>query len=192
MVAQPSINKLEAGQAPALASARLRLRPIDERDADAITSLIGDFEVARWLSRVPHPYSREDALGFILNDAPQHVMWVIELPDGQLAGLGGFTFVTRHCEVELGYWLGRPFWGQGIATEAGALMMEHAWRLSTQRIRSGYFEGNTRSSAVLRKLGFSDVQRSTRFNLALGGERAHVDVMAERPPDLPLALQQQS
>ena len=58
-------------------------------------------------------------------------------------------------EAELGYWVGVPFWGRGIATEAGKELIRHAFRdLGLTRIYCGYFEGNEKSKSVQKKCGF--------------------------------------
>ncbi len=59
-------------------------------------------------------------------------------------------------EAELGYWVGVPFWGRGIATEASKEMLRHAFEdLELERVFAGYFRGNERSKAVQLKCGFS-------------------------------------
>ena len=58
-------------------------------------------------------------------------------------------------EYELGYWLGRPFWGQGIIPEASRELLRHAFEdLKMKRIWCGHYEGNAKSRRVMEKLGF--------------------------------------
>ncbi len=96
---------------PVLTTARLRLRPVTPADAPAIVEGVGDWDVAKWLAVVPHPYTADDAREFIEVIAPgAEGLWVID--DGALAGI-------ISVEGEIGYWLARDRWGRGYATEAG-------------------------------------------------------------------------
>ena len=131
------------------------------------------------MSRIPHPYRLADAAHFIAEIAPRENCWAIAV-EGRLAGVGGLAARADSVDIELGYWLGRPFWGRGYATEAAGLMLEQAWSAGMARVLSGHFDGNLRSRRVLDKLGFCEVGRSTRHNLALGRDLPHVDMLVER------------
>lgn len=135
---------------PVLRTQRLLLRPLVPEDAEAITPLIGDFEVSKWLTHVPHPYSLEDAHWFITSDGNQPGQnWGIEW-DGEFVGSVG-------CTNELGYWLGRPYWRNGFMTEA-ALSVVQSWFSDDghQDLISGHFIGNIASRSILLGLGFVD------------------------------------
>ncbi len=162
-------------------SDRLLLRAPTLDDADVVRRLVDDIDVARWMSRVPHPYRLADAMFFLSDVVPHEVAWIIEVTDEGVAGIGGFAFPGNGQDVELGYWLGQPYWGQGFATEAATLMLDYAWSSGTSRVRSGCFDGNERSRRVLDKLGFQVVGRSTRSNLAQGLDLLHVDMSIARP-----------
>ena len=81
--------------------------------------------------------------------------------DGKAIGaielkLNGHTDLTeRDDECELGYWLGKPFWGKGIMPEAAREMLRHAFEdLGMQKVWCGYYDGNTKSKRVQEKCGF--------------------------------------
>lgn len=62
---------------------------------------------------------------------------------------------TTEDEYELGYWIGRPFWGQGLIPEASREMLRHAFEdLKMKTIWCGYYDGNEKSHRVQEKLGF--------------------------------------
>lgn len=133
-----------------LKTRRLSLRPLAHADAPAVARLLDDLDVSRWLTVVPHPYTEADAHDFIdhLEGAgtPFDGM-AIHGPEG-LAGVVGIS-------TSLGYWLGRPFWGRGYATEAAGALVDHYFRESDAEVlTSGYFGGNVGSRGVLTKLGF--------------------------------------
>ncbi|MBM7067610.1 GNAT family N-acetyltransferase [Actibacterium sp. 188UL27-1] len=133
---------------PVIKTDRLTLRPPRFDDAPAIAREVGDFEIARWLTRVPHPYSLEDAHEFldVVKDRAGS-QWVIE----DANGLRGFI----GTEGELGYWLSRNCWGQGYLTEAArAVVADWFFVPTAPALLSGHFDANARSANVLKKLGF--------------------------------------
>ncbi len=76
------------------------------------------------------------------------------LPIGSIS-LHHNDLAEKEDEAELGYWLGVPYWGQGIMTEAAGELLRHAFEdLHLARIWCGYYEGNEKSKRVQEKLGF--------------------------------------
>ena len=156
---------------PVLKTHRLTLRPIRASDAQAMARLINDLDVARMTTAIPHPYSIEDAhrfIRFVANgNLERQVTFALKHPvDGYI---GCLDFHRSGEEApEIGYWLGRPYWGQGLLTEAarGAL----TWAKTEWRHRflsAGHFADNPASARVLIKAGFlytGVVQQ--RFSLA--------------------------
>ena len=125
---------------------RLTLGPLQSDDAADITTLMGDFDVARWLTMVPHPYMRADALEFIEGLTRNDNVWGITT-DGPLIGVVSI-------KPELGYWLGKPYWNQGIMSEAATAVVAAYFDNTDTTLMSGYHLGNAGSEKVLRKLGF--------------------------------------
>lgn len=142
---------------PRLATDRLVLRPAVMEDADAIVAIIRDEAVARWLSRVPWPYDRDNAVAWIEGAATaaaagEEAAFAID-HGGALIGMIGLRNLGD--TPELGYWLGRDRWGKGLATEAVGAVLAHAFGpLAASDIRSGVFDGNAASLAIQRKFGF--------------------------------------
>ena len=81
--------------------------------------------------------------------------------------LSGHTDLTsRVDECELGYWLGKPFWGRGYITEAAGELLRHGFEeLGMRAVWCGYYDGNERSRRVQEKLGF--IHHHTRENVPL-------------------------
>ncbi len=137
---------------------RLILRPWCEEDAEELYKYAKDPDVgpmAGWPVHVSVEDSRE-----IIRD-------VLSLPEtyavclkktGKPVGSIGFhrnDLAERDDEYELGYWIGKAFWGQGLIPEASREMLRHAFEdLGMQRIWCGYYDGNTKSRRVQEKLGF--------------------------------------
>ncbi len=145
---------------PVLTTARLRLRPVTPADAPAIVEGVGDWDVAKWLAVVPHPYTADDAREFIEVIAPRaEGLWAID--DGGLAGI-------ISVEGEIGYWLARDRWGRGYATEAGRAVVDWHFGRGARVLTSGYFDGNERSGGVLAKLGFQPAGDRMKGCLARG------------------------
>ncbi|OOY18863.1 hypothetical protein BMI86_19255 [Thioclava sp. DLFJ5-1] len=155
---------------------RLVLRPLTSKDVDAITHAANDFEVARWLAKMPYPYTRTDAEAFVAANREN------------FGGVWGITRQGDFCGVigkvgAFGYWLGRDHWGHGYATEAGrAVIAVHFDTADAKPLAAGYFEGNHRSRRVLEKLGFRITGESLQENRALGRKLRHFDMICETPP----------
>ncbi|SMX24283.1 GNAT family N-acetyltransferase [Boseongicola aestuarii] len=141
---------------PVLRTPRLTLRPLEMTDADALVQGVGNYDVSRWLSVVPYPYTQEDALWFLEKTIDDNALvWGI-CDDGGFRGVIGI-------DDGLGYWLARPAWRKGYGFEAAFAVVEH-WFEDEGRssLASTYFEGNDRSGAVLDALGFQPIGHTMR------------------------------
>lgn len=154
-------------------SERLFLRPAWPEEWEELLTLIDDEEVVRNLARAPWPYTAEDAKAFAARQ-PDRLLpnFFVTLPNAEgarLIGSVGLSLVED--EVNLGYWIGRPYWGQGYATEAARALLSLAKVLGHKRVVASHFVDNPASGRVLHKLGFcpTGVVRN-RFSLGRGGE----------------------
>jgi RimJ/RimL family protein N-acetyltransferase len=115
----------------------------------------------------PHPYTRADAERWINSAASgtPTTSFAIEVGGSAVGGIGivpGVDIYRRSAEI--GYWLGEPFWGRGIATEALSALTAYVFtNFDIVRLWAGVFEWNIASSRVLEKAGY---QREARFRLA--------------------------
>lgn len=144
---------------------RLILRSLEQDDLPRVAELIGDWDVARWLSVVPHPYTIEDAREFYTRmqnavriGAPEYFL-IEQKKDGQQVGAVGLhpprELHPTPGKLMIGYWLGKKFWGQGLMTEA----IRPVIRLAFERPTTGILVAdanpdNQASQNVLRKSGF--------------------------------------
>ena len=172
-----------------LSTERLILRPLDLEDAPAIQRLCGNWKVARMLARVPHPYPDGLAERWIsaqprLRDEALSYGFAVEL-DGELIGNVGLER-QQGGNFELGYWIGEPWWGRGLATEAAGRATAFAFeRLAVESLVSGHFALNPASGRVLEKIGFAAAGESRRWCEARRRELPHRDMIIRRRPDHP-------
>lgn len=145
---------------PIITGALCTLRPFRPGDEDALRLLADDPGVARNLAdRFPSPYTRKDAEEWVTtcqNLAEGQTVLAVEV-DGALAGGAGFEGIgaVYPRTAMVGYWLGRAFWGRGIATEALRALTAHAFASSClNRIEAGVFPWNRASMRVLEKAGY--------------------------------------
>ena len=133
---------------------RLILKKPGRRDKQLIIDQIGDWEVAKWLTRVPHPYTDKDADEWIQTISREELTFNT-FNNGSL--VGGIELTPHeNNSYELGYWLGRQHWGQGFATEACKGLLHYAAEtLGIRNFKSSYMKGNDVSARVLAKLGFT-------------------------------------
>lgn len=134
---------------------RLVLRAPIRGDVPDLVKLADNKAIAEKLSRLPHPYTRADAIGFIeiIAQRPDERPYAITLND-QFIGVVGFTFHPGELP-ELGYWLGEPHWGKGIMSEAVKGLIEAAFATHLfPRIKARALVSNDASQNVLSKAGF--------------------------------------
>ena len=133
-----------------LESERLILRPPRPCDIHGITAWLGDYDVARMTSRVPHPYNEGDAEDFLAL-GEKHRFVIQRRGDLMFLGMIGLQAENGY---EFGYWLGKPFWGHGYATEAAHRLVSYAFEaLDLETVHAGWFYDNPASGHVLAKLG---------------------------------------
>ncbi len=140
---------------------RLVLRAPTMTDMPDFVRILGDYEVAKNLRLVPHPFTDtlfREALVRIdqeRRDGTDFSFAVTRAMDGALIGMCAVNRLSGGA-WEFGYWYGRPYWGQGYATEAARPVMRFAFEdKGAERLTAGWFDDNPASGAVLHKLGFS-------------------------------------
>jgi RimJ/RimL family protein N-acetyltransferase len=147
-------------QAVILETERLRLRPFATSDAADVVRLAGEREIAATTRQIPHPY-----------ELPMAEAWLASLPaahergeilnsaitlksTGELIGSIGLVLNAVDHHGELGYWIGKPYWDNGYATEAARAVVDHAFLvLKLHRIFAHHFSRNAASGRVMQKLG---------------------------------------
>lgn len=135
---------------------RLILRPLNDDDAGRIALLGGDWEVASMTGRIPYPYSADAAQHWLTGVAHGEVVFGI-WHAGELIGLCGYS-PQPGGSAELGYWIGKPYWGQGFATEASRALMNYGFaKGGIKRFTCCHFAGNPASARVAAKLGFKSL-----------------------------------
>lgn len=141
-----------------LETERLILRPPEARDVPHFVPLIADWDVAKNLSSVPHPYSEDAAFAFVERAAKKrargedYAFAVLAHDDATYIGAAG---VHPDRDWEFGYWIGKPYWGRGYATEASRRLLSFAFEdLAADYVSAGWFHDNPASGRVLEKLGF--------------------------------------
>ncbi len=191
-----------------LKTERLILRPLVPEDAEAMHALVNDWEVTRNLATVPFPYPRELADEWIqstrrsLAEGSAYELAITgrEGDDEILVGVAGLRITAR--VGRLGYWVGRRFWGHGVATEAvGRLARWALANLDLDRLEAGVIIDNPASAAVLRRIGFREIGTGADHSLARAAECdvwlfeatrddlfGHVEPAAEKSGSKPLLL----
>ena len=144
-----------------LETERIILRRWEESDAEDLYKYASNPDVgpiAGWPAHQSLDESRK-VINNVFNGKEAYAICLKE--DGKAIGaielkLNGHTDMTeRDDECELGYWLGKPFWGQGLMPEAAREILRHAFEdIGMSKVWCGYYEGNTKSKRVQEKVGF--------------------------------------
>ena len=172
-----------------LATERLTLRPYRAEDAAELHRLINDWEVCRALAAVPFPYPRALADEWIASSARSlaegrayHL--AITGREGErevIVGGVGLRVDRGARDGHLGYWVGRKFWGHGVATEAAGRLARWALaNLDLDGITATVATDNAASAAVLRRIGLQMVGRGQEHFVARGGEQPVLHFAATR------------
>ncbi|MCH2124361.1 MAG: GNAT family N-acetyltransferase [Pirellulaceae bacterium] len=145
---------------PRLENERLVLRPFDLEDAVEVQCLAGDLDIASTTVLVPHPYLDGMAEEWIVTHHAAFVdRRILELAielraTAELVGAISLTLNMRDACAELGYWVGKPYWGNGYCTEAARLIIEFGFHeLKLNRVFAKHMTRNPSSGRVLEKLG---------------------------------------
>jgi RimJ/RimL family protein N-acetyltransferase len=136
------------------------LRPFEAGDVESLVHYANDRDV--WINlrdRFPHPYTVTDAENWLRLAAtlPPDSHFAIARDGAVIGGIGLHMQEDVHRRsAEIGYWLGRPFWGRGIATAAVRAMTGHAFAtFDLCRLYAYVFEWNPASKRVLEKAGYT-------------------------------------
>jgi len=161
---------------PTLTTDRLTLRFHRPDDAVAVCGIADDWEVARYTARIPHPYELHMAETWIaegrgLRDAGRELGYaIVRRSDGSLIGGVSLTFGQDIGEAEIGFSMGRAYWGNGYMREAVAAVLSAAFEvLKLETVWADTVPENTRSAALQKALGFQTVERREAEASARGG-----------------------
>lgn len=190
-----------------LSTSRLLLRPLEERDVDAVTEACRDPEILRWIP-LPEPYERVHAEQFVLGvsalgwrDDTMYNFGVFTKDTGALVGSMGLVRMellrAPERQAELGFWTAKEQRGRGYTVESGRAVTEWAFSaLGVERLEWVAQVGNEGSLSVARRLGFVEegvqrariVHRGTRRDARIAallpsdrGHMAHTPYLPARP-----------
>ncbi|MEM4703275.1 MAG: GNAT family N-acetyltransferase [Candidatus Pacearchaeota archaeon] len=141
---------------------KFKLRRFKRRDQESLRRNINDKKIARNTLTIPHPYKKKDARYWINHNLrlykfkkPKEINWVIDI-NGEVAGSVGLAKIDRiNKNAEIGFWLAKKYWNQGIMTRAVRQIIKFGFKkLKLKRIYAYVFVFNKASQKVLEKTGF--------------------------------------
>jgi RimJ/RimL family protein N-acetyltransferase/mannose-6-phosphate isomerase-like protein (cupin superfamily) len=146
---------------PTLVTARLVLRPFNLSDAPLLQRLAGDFSIADTTAAIPHPYPDGAAETWINTHKEEFAcnrmlaLAVTIKETGVLAGCVSIMNIdSMSSSGEIGYWIGKDFWGRGYCTEAASAIMKYGFEeIDLNRIQGKHLVRNPASGRVMQKLG---------------------------------------
>jgi ribosomal-protein-alanine N-acetyltransferase len=145
---------------PEMKTDRLLLRGFRLSDAAEVMNLAGDFEVAKTTLNIPHPYPEGMAETWIKDHQQDYesgegiVFAMVDLNSEKLLGAAGLIVTRRFNRAELGYWVGKAYWGKGFATEASKAVLAYGFReMKLNKISASHMVHNPASGRVMQKIG---------------------------------------
>ena len=159
---------------PILLSPRLVMRAPHEDDIDALAHLANNANIANMVARMPHPYTIADAADFVRRTKAgaigKCVYAITKADNGAFLGCCGIEPQEDGRTVELGYWLGEPYWNEGYATEAAQSLTDMVFRTrDIEQIDARCRVMNIASRRVIQKCGFQFQATGMIQSLAIGG-----------------------
>ncbi len=155
---------------PVLVTKRLIMRAPRDSDIPALVQLADNRHVAQMLARMPHPYGQAEARAFIAMAARKQpgVSYALTLAGtGTFIGCAGLNVKDRG--LELGYWIGEPYWKRGFATEAAHALVDLAFRSTAiQVLHVSVRVINPASRRVIHKCGFQYAGQGMMNSLVAG------------------------
>ena len=162
---------------PRLSNKLILLRRFTLLDATLVQALAGDRAVADTTLNIPHPYPDGAAEQWIATHDSQFgqatgaVFAVTTRPDLVLVGCIGIRIDRSRDEGEIGYWIGRPFWGRGYGTAALQVFLPYCFgHLGLQRVQARHLKRNLASGRVIEKAGMRRERAFREHNAKSGSE----------------------
>ncbi len=160
-----------------LITERLLLRSFLETDIPEIVRLLNDPAIAETTLNVPYPYDEAKARSWLASQRQErdagigYTFAIVRRDDDRLVGAIDIRPNARHLKAEIGYWIGRPYWGRGYATEAARAVIRYGFEiLGMNRIYASHFTENPASGRVMQKAGMQfegvlrqDVRKDDEF-----------------------------
>lgn len=181
---------------PVLRTPRLLLRAFTLADVPHLVALAGNYEVAKNTLNIPHPYTAADARDWVQRTQENYVQrtgyaFALELAaTGTFVGGAGLTVVPHLSRAEAGYWLGQPYWGQGLMSEALAALLSYGFeQLWLNKIYATHIVENPASGRVMLKNGMvkegelaQHTKRDGRYHDLLQYRLTRAEYELLRPP----------
>ncbi len=151
MTAQPTVH-----------TDRLTLRSFTLDDVAQLRPLVGEREIAATTMMSPHPYPDGEAERWIGTHQPSFeegkaATFAVTLREsGDLIGAIGLSIKREHSHAEMGYWIGKPYWNKGYATESAKALLDYGFHtLGLNRIFAHHMTKNPQSGRVMQKIGMT-------------------------------------
>ena len=163
---------------------RLLIKTPEISDKFELTQLINDKDVIKWLSDIPVPYTLNHAEEFIERSQKEALKqesynFMIFHNGKMLGGIGLRDLYNKSCQV--GYWLGKQYWGNGFATEALRSILDFGFgQLNLEKIYADYKIGNEGSIRVLAKCGFEYSRKKYEYDSELKEEALLTEVILRK------------
>ena len=157
---QSKNNGLCMDRQPTLQTQRLVLRPFTLADAPDVQRLAGAREIAAMTLTIPHPYEEGMAQEWIethraaFRDGKGVNFAIVLRERSVLCGAIGLGIDAENSNAEMGYWIGKPYWGRGYCTEAAEAVLQYGFEvIGLHRIHAAHFPGNPASGRVMQRIG---------------------------------------
>ena len=158
---------------PTLPAGHVTLRPVRLSDADIVDASVGEYDVSKMTSSIPHPVKDGATLGFlesVVGSDRKEMVWAIVPAEGGEPLMGLISLeICDAADAEVGYWIAPEHWGKGVASAAVQALVR--WNpLDCADYFGSCFYDNPASGRVMVKAGFIETGAGASYSEARGAE----------------------
>ena len=149
---------------------RLTLKKIEKKDLKILVNHLNNWNVVKWLAKVPYPYTLNDAETWLDIASKEQLALNIYLKSILIGGITINKRTSNNTPV-LGYWIGEEYWGKGYAIEACNSLISYFFsNHSGNKLYASHMLKNEKSKKILLNLGFQKVSKGKIFSLSKNTE----------------------
>ena len=158
-----------------LISKNLVIKKPSKEHLNSLVQELNNWEISKWLVRVPYPYKYEDAIKWLRLTENNELSFNIFIKNILIGGISLDT-EENSLHLELGYWISEKYWGNGYAQESCQSLIKYAFNnTSMSIIHASHMADNNKSKKILINLGFKEIGKGKKFSISRGEEVEDID-----------------
>lgn len=157
-----------------LITKNLIIKKPTKEDVNLLIEELNNWEISKWLVRVPYPYQFKDAIEWLKITEDNELCFNIY---NKNILIGGISLDAKENSIkpELGYWIGQKHWGHGYAYEACNALLKYILNTSVEIIYASHMVNNYKSKKILLKMGFIKIGNGKKYSISRDEEVVNIN-----------------